>query len=987
MNRQRIDEVPYFLDVFEKNLKEDPDKKMLIDDTYANGLSRRQVDDVSGRIYSWLSKKGIGREDFVLICMPRGVWSLAAMIGVWKAGAALTVLEDNYALERIDFIKKDCGCKAVIDMDSWREIQEEDYKEGYVKADLKDAAFAVYTSGSTGNPKGVIHEYGNIKLNLLSSISSNGMRTSKDSRMALIAPLNFVATTKSILNLLYGGYCLYIVPYTISKNPLKLKNYYREERITNTFLSPSIIRAIGGDISPFLKVVHTGSEPANGIFIKGVELVNNYAMSEGAFTICQFEIDREYDVCPVGKPNYDEIKICLLDSDGNEAANGESGEICYENPFFRGYINMPDETEKALKGGLYHSGDIGKFDENGNLILLGRSNDMIKINGNRIEPAEIEAAFKAVTGKEWCAAKGFESRRQSYIALYYKGELDKSSEFLRKGMGKKLPYYMIPTYFMQIEEIPLLPNGKLNRKALPAPYQNYMRGEYIAPRTDLEKKICSAFAKILELDQVGITENFYEIGGDSVSAMEVITELNLDGMSAVDIFQGSTAEKIADLYEKKQVLMENISEEDKEKRARLSPHALTLAQKNILDFQLFSPKASMWIFSFLLCFGPDADNERIYTAAKKIMEWHPIFSTVFEFNRDSELQQRYDESKRADLVIEHITNAELEKVKEGKFEHFKLLGHPMVRLRMLVSETDSCLLIEFHHIVMDGSCVQIIFQNLFRAYEGKELLLDTYYSYLEDEERIENTESYKEARKYYNDNYEGIDWCENIEADIKLPGNINAVYLIETKLNPENMKKFEDTCGFSRNGFMSAVACLALASQSGKKDILTSFIFNNRTDERKKLAGGLLARTIPVGIHLDDYENMAELYEGIRRQSADGIGNCVYDWVVDRENPFVNDLMSTVYETSSITGFDYFEKFGVSLFPMDSNNEAAMHRTMIQAFETEDDISVYMAYMATIYSEERISDYARRFTYIANRLIDLEDAKSLRVMDLLNEIS
>ena len=154
MDIQKIDNTPYFLDVFAQHVKESPDARILFDDRDTGGLTRAQVDEASARVYAWLSRKGIGREDFVLICMPRGVWSIVSMIGVWKAGAALTVVEDNYAEERIAFIKKDCGCKAVIDLDAWKEINAEEPKDGYVKAELHDAAFAVYTSGSTGTPKG-----------------------------------------------------------------------------------------------------------------------------------------------------------------------------------------------------------------------------------------------------------------------------------------------------------------------------------------------------------------------------------------------------------------------------------------------------------------------------------------------------------------------------------------------------------------------------------------------------------------------------------------------------------------------------------------------------------------------------------------------------------------------------------------------------------------------------------------------------------------
>lgn len=983
MDLKRIDEVPYFLDVFDRRVRELPDSIMLVDDIHTGGLTRRQVDDMSGRVYTWLTRQGIGREDFVLICMPRGIWAVVAMIGVWKAGAALTVVEDNYAAERIEFIKNDCGCKAVIDLESWRKISKEQPKKGYVEAGLHDAAFAVYTSGSSGTPKGVLHEYGNIKLNTLAARSPEGPRTGKDSRIALIAPLNFVAATKTILGLLYGAYSLYIIPYTISKNPIKLKKYYRETKITNTFLSPSIIRATGGDISPWLKVVHTGSEPANGVFLEGVELVNNYSMSEGAFTLCQFVMKHAYDVCPVGKPNYDDLKIHLLDKDGNEVVEGHSGEICFENPFFRGYINMPEETSKVLKDGLYHSGDLGKWDEDGNLVLLGRTNDMIKINGNRIEPAEIEAAFKAVTDKDWCAVRGFEKPEQSFIALYYQGDMDKSTEVLRDQMGEKLPYYMIPAYFIHVDEIPLLPNGKLDKKALPEPYKDYVRGEYVPPRNELEKKLCKAFEKVLGIEKVGITENFYELGGSSLTAMEVLVEMNLDDLSAVDIFQGATASKIVSLYEAKVAEKEDISEEDKEERARLVPHSIPPVQVNVLDFQLFSPKAPMWIFPFLFSFGKEADQNRIYEAARKIMEWHPIFSTVFEFNEDCALVQRFDPTKRSDLIIEHMSDAEFEEMKKKPFPVFQLLGEPMVRLQMIVTDSDTLLLITFHHIVMDGSSIQIIFNNLARAYAGEDLVLDTYYSYLEDEDKVEGTAAYEEAHKYYQESYDGIDWCENIEPDKMESGNINATFPIETKLTPEKLETLEKNCNISRNGFISAVTLLSMAKQSSKKDVLTSFVFNNRADQRKKTAGGLLARTIPVGVRLGELQTLADLYEAIRRQSADGIGNCIYDWVILRENPYVNDILPVVYETSSITGFGFLSKMGATMAPLDAHNEAALHRTMLQVFETSDNISILLSYMATRYSVEKIEEYAGLFSNYADMLIDISDPGSLNIDELL----
>ena len=532
-------------------------------------------------------------------------------------------------------------------------------------------------------------------------------------------------------------------------------------------------------------------------------------------------------------------------------------------------------------------------------------------------------------------------------------------------------------------KLPLLPNGKLNRRALPDPYEKTVRGEYVAPRNDLEEKLCKAFEKVLHIEQVGITENFYELGGSSLSAMEVLVEMDLDDLSSVDIFQGGTPEKIAALYQDKIAGKENITEEEKEARARLVPHPLPPVQVSVIDFQLFSPKAPMWIFPFLFTFEKNAGRERVYSAAKKVLEWHPIFSTVFEFNEDCALQQRFAPEKRAPLTVERMSDSDFAELLKQPFEPFKLLGEPMVRLRMFETESKIYLMFVYHHIVMDGSSIQIIFGNLARAYAGEELVLDTYYSYLEDEERSVNTEAYAQARKYYQENYDETDWCLNIEPDKAEKGNTNATCPIPTSLTPEKLAQMEKDCNISRNGFMTTVSVLALAKVNRKSDILVTFIYDNRADQRKKNAGGLLARTIPVGIKLGRYETLRDLYEGIRRQTADGIANSIYDWGTIHENAYQTDAFPVVYETASITGFGFLKKLGAAMMPLDAKNEAALHRTMLQVFEKPDSISVLLSYMKNIYTEEKIQAFAKEYQALCDRLIAIRNPEAVRVQEVL----
>jgi len=276
---------PYFLEMWEELVKEEPNKTMLVDAFLGETLTRAQIDRLSGCVFSYLKSRHIGREDFVMICMPRDIRAIICILGVWKAGAAFTIVENDSALDRIEYIKNDIGCKEFIDVNKWEEIQKYDSLKGFDEADDHAAAFAIYTSGTTGFPKGVLHEYGIIRLNSFLEKDNGVKRSYESSVFSLISPLHFVASIKIIANLFEYGFELHLMPYDIVKHPIRLKKYFIEQKINFTFLPPSIIRIIGDNLGPYMEYVLTGSESANGIFLNGTNLINTYTMSEGFVTV------------------------------------------------------------------------------------------------------------------------------------------------------------------------------------------------------------------------------------------------------------------------------------------------------------------------------------------------------------------------------------------------------------------------------------------------------------------------------------------------------------------------------------------------------------------------------------------------------------------------------------------------------------------------------------------------------------------------------
>lgn len=538
-----------FIEKFEENVRQYPDKVILQD--AETQLTFRELDDLSGRVYAYLKEKGIGKEDFVMISLPRGVKCIVSMLGVWKAGAALVICDIWEAAERIQYKFDDCKCQLSICAEDWEEIMSTHSCCDNVHADIHDAAYALYTSGSEGMPKGVIHEYGNIDY-ASDCVFANGKAVYQhEDRVAHPLPMSSTGGLIHALSPLRCGAYVEFIPLELLGNLDKFEQHLVVEKITITGLVPSMIgeRNIK---SPFIKIFLTGSEMTSNVFMKEYPILNMYGQTETTMNPLNFVIDRMYKNTPVGKAS-EYMDVQLLDDDDQPVSMGEKGEICVPYHFSRGYINDPELTAKVFRDGLFYTGDIARVNEDGNYVILGRKTDMIKINGNRIEPAEIEAAVKRVLGIDWAFAKGFVQPERSFICVYYTANIDVDLSAVREELMKILPTYMIPSYFIHIDDVPRLPSGKIDRQAFKAPNIEQYHNEYVAPTNEVEERLCQLMQQILELERIGIDDDFFLLGGDSLRTIRLATECNIDGLNVNDIYAARTPRAIAERWMLKQM--------------------------------------------------------------------------------------------------------------------------------------------------------------------------------------------------------------------------------------------------------------------------------------------------------------------------------------------------------------------------------------------------------------------------------------------------
>ena len=973
------------IEQFDFHVKNSPEAAVFFDERIPKGITYEEMENLSGRVYGWLKNKAIGKEDFVLINLPRGVLPVVAIVGILKAGAAFVLVEEGYAPERIEYIKKDCGCKTEINRGAWEEILKTEPLAGHEKADDHDAAYAVYTSGTTGNPKGVLHEYGNIIESIISP-KWNGKDILVDNdRVALLAPMNFVASVMIVFSVLYQGNCkIFIASYATVKNPVRLKKLFFEKRISATFLTPSYVRMLGGETGPFLKKIVVGSEPANDVYSDKVDIYNVYAMSESGFDVCVFKIDKPYDVCPIGKPQFD-LEYKIIGEDGKDAEEGETGELCFRNEYVRGYINLPEETKKAFVSGFYHSGDLAKKLPDGNIVLIGRSNNMIKINGNRIEPAEIEAAVKNALGIDWAAAKGFENGNQSYLCVYYTANAEIEAEKLRAELLKKLPYYMIPSYYVHIDSVPLLPNGKLDRKALPEPKRAGNDSRYVAPSNAVEKSLCNAFAKVLKLDRVGIHDDFYDMGGDSLASIEATVESGLPELEASMIFRGRTAENIAKLYAESCKNGE-VSDEEANAEAMKKPHKLTTEQLYMFDYQLYTPMSTMYNLFSLMKFDKRLfELPRLVKALEASIKSHPALLTKFSFDEEGELVQSYDETLMPEIFVEKTSEYDLNILKDNLVQPFKMIGSRLFRCRVFETEKAAYLFFDVHHTIFDGTSFKVLMKDIDKSYAGLPIAVDFYYLALKKREDAAHTAFYEQSRKYFEDRYDGVEWVTYPPVDHVTRENGFGHLECEIGITRAELGNIEKRFKISRNEFFITVAALAVSLYADKPNVKLSWIYNGREDVKMMNTVGLLFRDLPVAFRFEKNRNIADIFADTHEQVQKAIEHSCYPYVENNSLVIEDDVAYVLYQRD-IHDFGSINGVKIETVGIRQNKPAAQSVLDMEILDSGEGFALSMDYASSRYEYNTMERFRKLFIRIASVLVDTKAEEYITVERLRGEV-
>lgn len=697
-----------------------------------------------------------------------------------------------------------------------------------------------------------------------------------------MAPYYFDASVKQIFAALLGGHALYIVPKASVSDGYTLSNYYRTHRIDVTDGTPSHLQLliaadslhgitirhmlIGGEALPQATAAQLLELFAsNG---SSMPLITNvYGPTETCVDASVFHIvpgtlasadDGGY--VPIGKP-LGNNRVYIVDSHDQMLPIGVKGELCIAGDGVgRGYLNLPELTGEKFVADpfvigerMYKTGDLARYLPDGNIEYAGRKDHQVKIRGYRIELGEVEAALLNIEHVQEAVILARENAEgQSDLYAYYTGEKSLPINQLKEKLSDQIPGYMVPSYLMQLEQMPLTSNGKVNRSALPLPEAGLQTGiDYVAPRTKPEEQLVHIWKEVLKVEQVGVKDNFFDLGGHSLRGMTLVTKIHKQfdkSISLREVFQYPTIEEMARVI----AGAETSGPDEIPVAEAKDVYPVSSVQKMVyLSTQIEGGELSYNMPGILTLEGR-IDMNRLQSAFQSLIQRHESLQTGFEMVR-GELVQVI--KPQADFSIERYKAADeqVEELFRNFVRPFDLSQAPLLRAGLIELEQDRhVFMFDMHHIVSDGASMNIFVEELIQLYDGKELtpLRIQYKDYTVWQQQAEQRERIKRQENYWlNVFHEELPPFE-LPKDFARPrirsfeGKRYNFALDETVV--QGIKQMEELTGSTAYMILLSAYNILLAKYSGQEDIVVGTPIAGRMHEDLQHIIGMFVNTLAI---------------------------------------------------------------------------------------------------------------------------------------------
>ena len=1016
-------------------------------------LSYQELNARANQLAYRLRMAGIGPEKVVGVCCERSVEMLVGVLGALKAGGAYLPLDPAYPPERLSFFLKDSGVTSLVTQkkyelmfsqfdgavmypdEAWRKTEEEGGVNSEVVTDWESTAYVIYTSGSTGAPKGVamVHR----ALTNLIRWQLNCPPFLSSLRTLQFSSLSFDVSFQEIFSTLCAGGSLVLIDEETHRDPNRLWRLLREEAIERLFLPFVALQQLaeaadlnGMPDNSLRRIITAGEalklsppiEKMLGRLTKCV-LENQYGPTEShvvtSYSLPQSTAQWGKKLPPIGRPIAN-TEIYILDGCMQPVPTGVIGDLYIGgSSLARSYINhpiqtgerfIPDPFSERPGGRLYLTGDRSRYLSDGNIEFLGRRDEQVKVRGYRVELGEIEAVLGEAPHVRECAVtvRMDDLDNTSLVGyLVCQEGVEAPVSELRRYLQQRLPDYMIPSAFVYLKNLPMTPSGKVDRKALPAPERKAVsEGIFVAPETAIEEIVVGIFKEVLNLDRVGMRDDFFDIGGHSLLATQVASRVRKTfgvEIGVRGIFEEPTVEGLAGKIESAMRSVERDevpplvrAEREGQTGVRLP---LSFAQQRLWFLDQLAPNNSSYNMPGAVKLEGRLNLEVLERVVNEVVRRHEVLRTRIEIE-DGRPMQVIDEWSQRRLEVEDLTGLTVDEgeketrriANEEAVTGFDLSRGPIVRVKALrLGEEDHVLVFTMHHIVSDAWSMGILVREiaaLYQAYSaGESSPLDElplqYADFAVWQREWLKGEALENQLAYWKHQLGGDLPTLQLPTDqprSDLPTRRGAE---RSLLLPAMLSDSLKTLSVRQNCtlFMTLLAAFKtlLYYLTGQTDIIVGTDIANRNRAETEKLIGFFVNQLVLRTKLSHGYTFEALLKNIREITLGAYAHqdLPFEKLVEALNPNRAENRSPLFQVKMALQNAPVEELslpGLTLSPISVTNETSKFDLLLNLTDTAQGLSASLQFDADLFDESTPERILNRFHTLLDRVVERPDA-------------
>ncbi len=1010
------------VDMFRTQAAKTPDQKAVV--CKNTTLTYKELDDISDRIAGYLHSKGIGQGSVVSVLIPRDEYMAIASLGVLKSGAAYQPLDPSYPTERLNFMVQDSNAALLItdqELDSLitdftgERLHTKDIAD-LPKADTEalksctpapsDRFILLYTSGSTGTPKGCQLLHSN--LTAFIAAAHEMFHYDNNSRIPAYASYGFDANMFDLYPGLSHGSTIYIVTEDIRFDLVALNEFYKENSITHIFMTTQVARALvtSIDVAPSVKYISTGGETLVPVTPpEDYTLYNIYGPTECTVFMTAQKVDKEYDRVPIGNA-LDNIHLYVVDSNGHQLPLGGVGELYIAGPqVSMGYLNRPEKTAEVFIDNpfsdnpkyahIYRTGDVVRRLTDGRIDFIGRADGQVKVRGFRIELSEVEGIIREFPGITDATVTAFDDPSGGKaVAAYIVSEQTIDIEALNAFIRERKPPYMVPAVTMQIDEIPLNQNQKVNRRALPKPELSTApkAEQNSAPRTPnaLEVVLQQVVEAVIKVKDADVTTPLEMLGLTSISSIRLAIALYKRfgiEFKASDFSSNTSIESIENrllelwLSGKSPVGEESSKTSIAEEKSDLDTlFPLTISQQGVYADSMRNPKATTYNIPLCYRFPASQDAGKLAECLKRFLQAHPYINTALAMS-DADIQQTTTKEFSPEVRIREMEEEQFASYCIDFIRPFNLMKAPLFDAEVIKTESAVYLLFDIHHIVFDGTSGSILLSELKTLLEGGEINNEdsTYYDYV----RKESSMDMAAAKQFFATMLSDCESASEITPDLAQASDGNWGDGRKMFCNFD----FNAIDAFCREHHITPAALLLAASGYvvgrfiGTHNAYMSTVSTGRNDVHFARTVGMFVKTIPVAVEIADISAL-EFAERTASMLRGAVENEIYPYsAICKDYNYAPNIMYE-YQLGVI---DDVCIAGQKIERLPIVADTLKFKLSIKIEEHEGRPCVVIYYKDRLYSEALMQTFAQSIVRVAQSIIANPDAKVRNISMLSTE--